>query len=293
MRYQAVIAYDGAAYQGFQRQAMGIPSVQATVEEALTAVLGNSTRLLGAARTDTGVHALGQVIAFDAQWRHDESTLRRALNATLPDDIAIQRLAGAAPDFHPRFDAHSRTYRYQVYEAEIRQPLYRRNTWQVYGKLDLDAMNRAAALVLGEHNFATFGMPTQGESTLRTVYGAQWLVLVDTAPSVEALADRLVPAARLLSFWIEANGFLQHMVRVLVGALVDVGWGKWTIETFAQAFRTADRSQAQQMAPPHGLTLMAVSYLPASGDSVDFEQENVSLSTEVEVRRKQENHEVH
>jgi tRNA pseudouridine38-40 synthase len=246
-----VIAYDGANYQGFQRQATGVPSVQATVEQALAAVIGQPIRVLGAARTDTGVHASGQVISFDlaeGQWQHDESTLLRALNAELPDDVAVQRLERAPDGFHPRFDATSRTYCYRVYQAGQRHPLYARTALHVYGSLNLAAMNEVAATLIGEHDFATFGAPTQGESTVRRVFRSEWM------------AEAAGEAARLLTYRIEANGFLQRMVRALVGEMVDIGLGKRTLAEFMDAFQAADRSRARAMAPPHGLTLIKVSY---------------------------------
>ncbi len=248
-----MIAYDGANYQGFQRQAPGVPSVQAAIEQALSAVIGQPIRVLGAARTDTGVHAAGQVIAFDVeddQWRHGERALLRALNAELPNDVAVQRLERAPNGFHPRFDAHSRMYCYRVYEAEQRQPLYARTAWHVYGRLNVVAMNEVAAMLLGEHDFATFGAPTQGEGTIRQVISSEW--------TVEVLGE----SARLLTYQVEANGFLQRMVRALVGEIVDIGLGKRTLAEFTDAFQAADRSRARAMAPPHGLTLIEVNYSP-------------------------------
>ncbi len=222
--------------------------MQAAVEQALLKVTGQAVRLIGAARTDTGVHASGQVIAFDVAWRHPDETLIRALNATLPEDIAFQRLERAERTFHPRFDAYSRVYRYQVYEAPARNPLYLRTAWQRCGSLDAEMMNAVAAELLGEHDFATFGAPTQGDSTIRRVYRSVW--------QIEALKT----GVRLLTYHIEANGFLHHMVRVLVGALADVGSGKWSVVEFTDALQAADRSRARQMAPPHGLTLIQVKY---------------------------------
>ena len=246
-----MIAYDGAMYQGFQRQAIGVPSVQAAIEQALSTVTGQSLRILGAARTDTGVHAAGQVIAFDlteAQWPHGARTLLRALNAELPDDIAVQRLERTPAGFHPRFDATSRMYYYRVYEAEQRHPLHARTSWHVYGTLNIEAMNEVAGTLLGEHDFATFGAPTQGESTIRRVMRSEW--------TAEACGE----SARRLIYQIEANGFLQRMVRALVGEMVEIGLGKHTLAEFTDAFRAADRSRARGMAPPHGLTLLAVRY---------------------------------
>ncbi len=247
VRYRAVIAYDGSAYQGFQRQSAA-PSVQAMLEKALAAATGTESRVLGAARTDTGVHGAGQVIAFDAIWRHADWKLIRALNANLPDDIAVQRIERAEPDFHPRFDATSRVYEYQVYQAETRNPLFARTAWHLIAPLNVVAMNAVAATILGDHDFATFGAPTQGTRTVRTVFGSAWR------------AEMLTNGARLLTYRVEANAFLQHMVRALVGALTEVGAGAWSPADFAAALAAADRQRGRQLAPPHGLTLIDVTY---------------------------------
>ena len=248
-----MVAYDGAAYQGFQRQRSGVPSIQGVLEAALQAVIGVPTVLRGAARTDTGVHASGQVITFRADWKHDTTALVRALNSRLPADIAIQRLSSAPDGFHPRFDAISRTYRYQVIEGAPRHPLFDRQGWQVRKPLDLDAMQQAAALIPGEHDFAAFGRPTQGEITIRRVYRSMWFA-EPLSESIHGLSGRL------LSYWVEANGFLKHMVRVLVGGMVEVGLGWLTCDSLAAILHSVDRDQAKFSAPPHGLTLMAVSY---------------------------------
>ncbi len=205
-------------------------------------------RINGAGRTDTGVHAAANVISFDIEWRHAEDALLRALNVTLPMDIAIQSLERADPDFHPRFDADSRLYRYVCYEAPQRHPLYERIAWHIRGDHDLAAMNEAAAMIVGEHDFATFGNPTQGESTTRYVLNSVWH------------AEPLSENHRLLVYEVEANGFLHHMVRALVGTMIDVGSHKWTVETFAAAFAAKDRRRAKMTAPPNGLTLIEVRY---------------------------------
>lgn len=181
----------------------------------------------------------------------------RALNATLPIDIALQSLQRVDPGFHPRFDATSRVYRYQVYNAKERNPLLEWRVWQYRGALDMDAMNAAASLIHGEHDFATFGNPTQGESTVRRVLTARWS---------EGTAEDAGSVARRLTFEVEANGFLHHMVRVLAGVLVDVGAGRWTVEQFAEAFAAHERGRARTMAPPQGLTLIAVKYASPSAN---------------------------
>lgn len=186
------------------------------------------------------------MIAFDVEWKHDIADLLRALNAVLPDDIALQDLV-TAPSFHPRFDAHSRLYRYTVVRAAQRQPLLWQQSWQMRGVLDVEAMNTAAALLVGEHDFATFGSPPVGTNTRRTVMISRWDAL-------------LQPYGMLLAYCIEANAFLQHMVRRIVGTLVDVGRGTMSTQQFEEAFRAADLSQAGTVAPPQGLVLEKVTY---------------------------------
>jgi len=257
MRYRVVLAYDGTAYQGFQRQTNGSRSIQTAVEKAIAAVTssganeqpdGQAVRVLSAARTDTGVHAAGQVITFELDWQHLDWQLLSALNAELPGDIAVQRLDRVDRRFHPRFDAISRTYRYVIYEALPRNPLYARTAWHIRERLDVSVMQQAAAALIGEHDFATFGNPTQGTRTVRTVYLSSWEV------------ETLDANTRLLSYTVEANGFLHHMVRVLVGTMAAMGMGRLSSDEFLDAFRAADRSRALKMAAPHGLTLMAVRY---------------------------------
>jgi tRNA pseudouridine38-40 synthase len=245
-RYRATLAYDGSAYQGFQRQADGIPTVQAAVEQAISRVLRQPVTVIGSGRTDTGVHARGQVIAFDAGWRHSDAVLLRAVNALLPSDIALQDLC-RQPGFHPRFDARSRYYTYTIVNASQPQPLLSRYSWHVWGRLALESMQQSAALLVGVHDFATFGKPPQGSSTVRHVLRCQW-----TAHD-EAYASRLV-------LHIEGNAFLQHMVRRIVGMLVEVGLGRCSPEDFERVFRAADLSLAGPVAPPQGLVLEAVRY---------------------------------
>jgi tRNA pseudouridine38-40 synthase len=242
MRVRAIVAYDGTDYQGFQRQANG-PTVQEALESAAAQVAQENVSVLAAGRTDAGVHAEGQVIAFDTTWRHSVEELQRALNAALPADVAVREVEQATADFHPRFDARSRSYRYTIYNRPVRSPLTRRTSLHVRRQLDVDAMAEASRMLVGEHDFATFGQPPQGENTVRTVHRAEW--------SFEP---------GWLYFDIEANGFLYRMVRSLVGTMLVVGSGRMTVESFAQAFSERDRAQAGPTAQPHGLCLMQVKY---------------------------------
>jgi tRNA pseudouridine38-40 synthase len=244
-RYRATVQYDGTAYNGFQRQRRGVPSIQAELEQALARVTGQTARVLGAGRTDAGVHALGQVIGFTIEqpWQHGRPALLRALNANLPPDIVVSTVEDAPPQFHPRFDARRRTYAYHIVGGPVRQPLLRHRAWHVAQPLDVSRMNEAAAILLGVHDFATFGRVTTGESTVREVFAAQWR-----------------HEGELLIFDICANAFLQRMVRSVVGSLKAVGSGHWTVETFAAAMVAGERKRSATAAPAHGLYLLSVEY---------------------------------
>lgn len=244
VRYRAVIAYDGTGYQGFQRQVGDTPTIQGTVESALERITRQRVTVKGAGRTDSGVHATGQVIAFDLAWAHSTHDLWRALNATLPDSIAVQSLEETDPAFHPRFDARSRAYEYTLYTAPVRQPLLSRYAWFVLDRkpLNLDVMQQAAARLVGEHDFATFGRPPQGENTVR-----------------EVLRSEFTPGP-VLRYHIEANAFLYRMVRRIVAALVRVGSGDLVFDEFVTVFEAADGSWPGDTAPAHGLCLTKVTY---------------------------------
>ncbi len=243
-RYRATIAYDGTAYHGFQRQAEEHePTIQGELERALGRIGQPETAVLGSGRTDAGVHAAGQVIAFDAEWRHGVESLQRALNATLPLDISVLELDEAALAFHPRYDATSREYVYTIYNAPVRYPLYARYALHVAEPLDAQAMHLAAAVLVGEHDFAAFGLPTAGLVTVRNM--------------VRAACRNEPPLVRVE---LEANGFLYRMVRGIVGTLLAVGRGAMTRDEFRAVLESRDRARAEAPVPPHGLCLIRVRY---------------------------------
>jgi tRNA pseudouridine38-40 synthase len=249
-RYRATIAYDGTGYHGFQRQATEHePTIQGKLEQSLAQIGQPGATVIGSGRTDAGVHAVGQVIAFDADWQHGLDDLQRALNATLPADIAVLDVAEAALDFHPRYDAKSREYVYTIYTAPVRRPLYRLYALHVAEPLDVATMNTAAAMLVGEHDFAAFGLPTVGQVTVRRMLRAECL----ESPSTDE-------GVRLVHVELEANGFLYRMVRGIVGSLLAVGRGALTPGQFRAVLESRDRSQAQAPVPPQGLCLTRVSY---------------------------------
>lgn len=246
MRYRATLAYDGTAYQGFQRQAGDTPTVQLALERTIAQVTGQQVAVKGAGRTDTGVHATGQVIAFDVEWAHPDEALLQAVNVNLPPDIALQDIR-QQPGFSPRYDAVSRLYRYRVLVAKTRQPLLRQRVWHIVKGLDGDLMQQAANSLLGEHDFGAFGQPPKGENTVRKIYRSEWV----------AQPDKL---GTLWMYTVEANAFLQHMVRRMVWQMVQVGRGRMSISVFEERFRGARLVGMTSIAPPQGLTLELVRY---------------------------------
>jgi tRNA pseudouridine38-40 synthase len=241
-RLWARVEYDGTEFFGFQIQAQE-RTVQGEIERALEQVAGAKRRVMGAGRTDRGVHALGQVVSFEVEWKHDLADLQRALNAVLNADVAIVEMGLATEGFHPRFAALGRTYRYTILNRLWPSPAERRTAWHVTGELDLDLMARASGYLVGTHDFATFGRPPQGENTVRAVSRAEWQK----------------QGARL-TFDIEANAFLHRMVRSIVGMLVQVGWGQVSPSEFEAALLARDRHLVRQVAPAHGLCLIRVDY---------------------------------
>lgn len=242
-RYQVTIAYDGTHFQGFQRQGSS-RTVQAEVEAALRTLGWQGETILYAGRTDSGVHAFGQVIAFDLEWRHGGVELIRALNASLPLDVAVKSAQETAPDFHPRYRAVARKYLYRLYCQPDRDPLRDRYAWRVWQPMQTDLLHRAAAYLLGCHDFAAFGSPLRpGGSTIRTVYNAAWQPVGE---------DEWV-------FRICANAFLYRMVRRLVFLQVLVGQQRLSVDQLAAALQFP-QPLTPGLAKPNGLFLERVYY---------------------------------
>lgn len=243
VRYKVIMAYDGTAFSGMQRQANS-RSVQAVVEAALRPLGWQERSILAAGRTDAGVHASGQVVAFDLAWKHSPDTLQAALNAGLPADVVAKEVGVAAEGFHPRYDAKARRYEYRLFCQPQRDPLRGRFAWRVWPAVKLTAMKAAARVLRGEHDFAAFGSPPKkGGSTIRRVLQAEWLRVSE---------DEFV-------FEVSANAFLYHMVRRMVGLQVKIGQGQAEAKTIRQAL-DGKAGKVRELAPPHGLCLVAVEY---------------------------------
>jgi tRNA pseudouridine38-40 synthase len=263
------LEYDGTAYVGWQRQPQGV-SIQGLLEESLAAFEGGPVAVHGAGRTDAGVHALGQVASFRTRATQDAATFQRALNAILPADVRVVGVEEAAPGFHARFDASSKTYEYRIVNAPYVSAFAHRYVWHVPGALDVAAMRAAAAAMLGRHDFAAFravgGNPAA--ATERTITAIALTSGSDPDGGPEP-HDRpafwpfsawgLTPNA-LLTLRVTGNGFLRHMVRTMAGTLVDVGLRRWPAEHVAQILAGRDRTAAGRAAPAGGLFLVRVDY---------------------------------
>ena len=242
-RYKVILAYDGTGYTGSQRQANS-RTVQGELEKALRRLGWSDKSIVMAGRTDTGVHATGQVAAFDFEWAHTEDKLLRALNADLPSDLVIRSLITAPADFHPRFDAASREYRYRLFCGTIRDPLRERFLWRVWPALDEDVLNRAANIFLGTHDFVSMGSPTTPKgTTVRTVTKAEWKRMPDGE----------------WQFEVRADAFLYRMVRRLVFVQASAAQGKCSLEKVRSALNEQGKLPSG-LAPAHGLTLVEVTY---------------------------------
>jgi tRNA pseudouridine38-40 synthase len=245
MQLRLTIEYDGTAYQGWQVQA-NAPTVQEALERALATALRERVRVRGAGRTDAGVHACGQVAAVRVTRVPDDlPRLQKSLNALTPDDIAVREIAVVDDAFDPRRDARSRVYAYRILNGPAPSPFWRRWAWHVPEPLDVPAMQDAAACLVGEHDFEAFrgADPVPVRSTVRRV-----------------LEARLDVEAPLLVFRIEATAFLKHMVRNIVGTLVEVGRGMRPATAVDDVLAARDRTRAGATAPAHGLVLVRVCY---------------------------------
>lgn len=239
-RYQIILTYDGTEFVGSQRQ-LKSRTVQCEIEKALRKLNWIGKSVLMAGRTDSGVHASGQVTAFDLDWKHSPGDLGKALNASLPLDMAVNHVQIAPDDFHPRFDAKWRRYRYRLFCQPGRDPLRERFAWRVWPLVsDLHALSE---IWKGTHDFLAFGIPPKpGNSTERTVLSAKWQLVDDE-----------------WQFEIRANAFLYHMVRKIVHAQVAVGQGRIKFEDLTRAIDHQSELPSG-LAPAHGLTLVEVGY---------------------------------
>jgi tRNA pseudouridine38-40 synthase len=255
--FKLTIAYDGAAYAGWQAQP-AVRTVQGTFEATLEKITGESVRVTASGRTDAGVHALGQVVSLVLSTSLPPDVLLRAFNAELPNDIAVLSAEIAVDGFHAIRDARRKRYRYLLHDGPVRSVLWRRYCWHLPYQLDEGAMHRAAQGLVGTHDYSSFETSgTERLTSIRTVFALS----VTRRPTDELLsrADQDLP---LVAVEIEADGFLYNMVRAIVGTLVEVGRGTQTEAWPAEVLAAGDRRAAGRTAPPQGLFLVEVQYDP-------------------------------
>lgn len=237
------IQYDGTDYVGWQRQPNGV-SIQELIEQAIEPIEGRTVLVVGAGRTDAGVHALGQVASVQLESSIDAASLARALNATLPEDVRVVSAEEVPPDFNARFSATGKVYAYRVWAGPFLPPFERRYFWHVPTSLDIDRMREAARTLVGTHDFSAFrAAGSDAATSQRTIRELR----------IDVENERLI-------LTIVGNGFLRYMVRAIVGTLVEVGQGRRSVEGVAAALASRDRSHAGPTAPAKGLFLVRVIY---------------------------------
>lgn len=243
-RVRLIVAYDGTNYHGWQIQDNGI-TIESELNRCLSALLGEEIQVIGASRTDSGVHALGNVAVFDTESRMPAEKISYALNQRLPEDIRIQKSEEVSADWHPRYCDSRKTYEYRIYRGEFPMPVKRLYSYFTYRPLDVDKMREAAAYLVGEHDFKSFCQTgAQVESTVRTIHSLE---------VEEQGADLIIRVC--------GSGFLYNMVRIIAGTLLEAGQGKRTPQSMADVLAAKKRSAAGPTAPACGLTLIKYEFL--------------------------------
>lgn len=238
-----LLAYDGTPFLGWQVQPQG-PTIQSVLEEALGRITGHETKVKGSGRTDAGVHALGQVANFHTTARMATEAFVPALNGMLPPEIAVLAADEVDPSFDAQFSAVEKTYRYRILNSRVKSPFEHRRSWQIPVNIDIEAMRRAAAHLVGHIDFSSFrAMGCVASTPVRTMRNI--LISHDGA---------------LVVLELTADGFLRHMVRNIVGTLIEVGKGRFSTDDFVAILAARDRTRAGKTAPPHGLYLVRVVY---------------------------------
>jgi len=244
MRVKLVVAYEGTNYCGWQIQPNGI-TIEQVLNETLSSLLGEEITVTGASRTDAGVHSLGNVAVFETHTKMPAEKISFALNQRLPEDIVVQESCQVPEDFHPRFSKSRKTYEYRILNCRFRQPLERRTSYFYHYPLDVRAMQKAAAYLVGEHDFTSFAsVHAQTNTYVRMIYALD-----------------VVREGDMIRIRVQGNGFLYNMVRIIAGTLIQVGAGIKKPEDMESILAGKDRELAGPTAPAHGLTMIGLEYL--------------------------------
>lgn len=259
--FKLTLSYDGTAFVGWQRQAEG-DSIQGLLEGALAALDERPVVVAGAGRTDAGVHALGQVATCSLTRDTDAGTVVRAVNARLPPAVRILDAVAVSAAFHARFSSTSKIYRYRIWNGEVLSPFEFPYVWHLPSPpLDAEAMDAAAKILEGTHDFSCFqGTGSATHTTERTLYSSSVTRGAEVSPYVGRAATATATAASIITYEVSGNGFLKHMVRAIVGTLVEVGRGRRTASWLQDVIASRSRSCAGPTAPASGLFLVSVSY---------------------------------
>lgn len=242
-RYKLIAAYDGTNYSGWQLQE-NAPTIEGVLNQALSKLLKQEIQVMGASRTDAGVHARGNVAVFDADTTIPGDRLKYALNPLLPEDVRIMESTQVSDDFHPRFCDTEKTYEYQIWNSRDPLPMMRLYSYWYSRPLNVENMDKAARLIPGERDFQSFcAAGAQVSTTVRKVTGAE-----------------VFKSGDMVTIRIKGEGFLYNMVRIIAGTLIRVGEGKWEPDKMTEIIESCDRTKAGPTAPPQGLTLMKIEY---------------------------------
>ena len=242
-RVKLTVAYDGTNYKGWQVQPNGI-TIEEVLNRELSRLLGEEITVTGASRTDSGVHSLGNVAVFDTETRIPADKIAFALNQSLPEDIVVQGSCEVPLDWHPRYQVSRKTYEYRILNRMFRMPTRRLDTYFYHYPLDVDRMGKAAAYLVGEHDFKSFcAVGAQVKTTIRTIYSCD-----------------IIKEGDIITIRVTGNGFLYNMVRIIAGTLIQVGGGEIKPEQIPEILEACDRSAAGPTAPAHGLTMTGIEY---------------------------------
>ncbi len=253
-KIKLLLEYDGTAYHGWQIQKKGL-TIQGILEERIVKITGNQSRVIGASRTDTGVHALGQVAVFRTESKLNPETIKRALNALLPENIRVRDVSEVDESFNPRHNAQRKSYFYTILNQRESSAFVYRYAWTVKQPLEVTSMMEAAQILIGNHDFSSFmGTGSSTKSPIREIFS----LYIERLDEMDFMTTRM--KGDFIKIRIEADGFLRHMARNIVGTLVEIGRGRIPAYRMEEILRSRDRRLAGPSAPPHGLFLERIVY---------------------------------